>query len=115
MSIHINNPDAKPSGILSAEQIADYKTRYRSASIYMPIWRELKQNNIVTVSTSDIQAKTINAAIIRLKQQDYYFKVACDEEIGRQLQMFFEYSQESATMTIKLMDVVDKMNPINLL
>jgi hypothetical protein len=105
---------ATPSTI----ELEALRFKFNSGSSYMPIWNELKKHHIITAKPlPGHKATTIANAVERLKVKDHYYKVLCEMQYGYQLTLDYRYSaeQDCESITIKLVDKTDKLNPINLL
>lgn len=89
------------------------KSMFKSKSVYIAVWNEVKRYDIATLDITDISKLfTIRNAITKLKQLDYYFKVANEFE-DKKLELVFEYNEVTSSLVIKLSDIKNIDSPIN--
>ena len=93
----------------------DLKQKFESKSKYYPIWKKVKESNILKIKAEPTDFNTISSAVSKLKQKDKLFKNHCDTTYGHQLNLHFERNAEKQEMVIQLIDHKDKFNVINII
>ena len=101
---------------ITSISIDELKFKHRSRSKYWYVWHEVKKKGLVNLDLFDNSlVDTIKEAVQKQKQYDYYYKIACELELGHELLLVFEHVPDESLLRIKLKDTKDASHPFNLL
>jgi len=101
---------------ITSISIDELKFKHRSRSKYWQAWHEVKREGMINLALFDNSlVDTIKEAVQKQKQYDYYYKVACELELGHELLLVFEHVPDESLLRIKLKDTKDMNHPFNLL